>query len=233
MNNLVKLNGNNHAFTTSIILAEGAEIEHRSVIRLIQTHLNDLKDLGESGFEIHILKGKNRPISYYELSEIQATFLITLMKNSKMVISFKKALTKEFFRMQKELARIASNQTNEQWLETRSAGKIPRRLETDVIKEFIDYATEQGSKSAQMYYMNITKMENKALFIVEQKYKNLRDVLGVVELSTIQNADHIVARALRDGMNNKLNYKDIYKLAKERVEMFAELRGKSILALTN
>jgi len=40
-------------------------------------------------------------------------------------------------------------------------------------------------------------------------------------------ADHIVARALKHGMNDKLHYKDIYKLAKEREEMFAELRGKS------
>ena len=164
---------------------------------------------------------------------MQSTFLITLMKNSKIVIGFKKRLAVEFFRMAKELARIAINQTNEQWLEQRSTGKITRKTETDVIQDFISYAKDQGGseRGCDMYYSNISKMENKALFIVERKYPNLRDVLGVTDLSTIQKADIIVSRALRDGMDDKKRYKDIYKMAKERVEMFAELIGKTPIAL--
>jgi len=230
MKSLVHIGKNNKAFTTSLIIAKETGVEHRAVIILLKRHS---KREILSSFEMLKVSTKGRPVEYAELSEIQATFLITMMKNSDIVLKFKERLVIQFFKLRDSQDRIRSNYRNNEWTEIREQGKIPRRLETDVIKEFIDYATEQGSKSAQMYYMNITKMENKALFIVEQKYKNLRDVLGVVELSTIQNADHIVARALRDGMNDKLAYKDIYKLAKERVEMFAEIRGKSqILALT-
>lgn len=228
MNNLVQVE-DNHTFTTTLIIAEGVGIEHRAVMQLIKTHLADFKDLGGNTFQMSLLKGKNKPTKYYKLTELQSTFLITLMRNSKIVIKFKKELAKGFYKQQKLIQQLLSQQTNAQWLEQRDAGKISRRLETDEIKVFIDYATSQGSKNANRYYANISKMENKALFLVEQKYKNLRNVLGIIELSTVQQADIIVSKALKDGINNKLNYKDIYKLAKERVELFAELRGKSTL----
>lgn len=235
MNELVQLDKNSNAFITTLIIADNINIEHRAVMQLLDTHIDDIKDLSFSAFEMRKIKakGKGKPTRYAELNEVQSTFLITLMKNSKIVIGFKKRLAVEFFRMAKELARIAINQTNEQWLEQRSTGKITRKTETDVIQDFISYAKDQGGseRGCDMYYSNISKMENKALFIVERKYPNLRDVLGVTDLSTIQKADIIVSRALRDGMDDKKRYKDIYKMAKERVEMFAELIGKTPIAL--
>jgi hypothetical protein len=73
-------------------------------------------------------------------------------------------------------------------------------------------------------------MENSTLFnldMLEMQYPNLRDLMSGYQLSTLQNADRIVARALKEGMKKKLHYKDIYKLAKERIEYFVELVGKS------
>ena len=70
--------------------------------------------------------------------------------------------------------------------------------------------------------MNITKMEYKALFFLEQKFKNIRDILNIHQLSIMMNADDIVLKALNDGMDQGLDYKDIYKLAKERIEIFAK-----------
>jgi len=228
MKSLVSLDKNNRAFTTTLIIAKGVKIEHRAVIILLKRHSNRQT---LSSFEMFKVPTKGRPVEYAELTELQATFLITLMKNSDTVLDFKEALSKEFFRMKEQLAKIAAQQTNQQWIETRNRGKIDRKVETDSIKLFIDYAKEQGGsvKGCDMYYSNISKMENKALFIIEQKYKNLRDVLGLVDLLTVQQADRIVAKALQDGMDNKLNYKDIYKLAKERVTMFADIRGQSII----
>ena len=98
-----------------------------------------------------------------------------------------------------------------------------------MIKEFIEYATKQGSKNAAFYYANISKMENTALFFLEQKFKNLRDILDIRQLSTVDSADHIVAKALRDGMDSGMAYQNIYTMAKKRVEAFAELRGKTFI----
>jgi hypothetical protein len=72
-------------------------------------------------------------------------------------------------------------------------------------------------------------MENKALFLLEQKYTNLRDVLNIHQLSTVKSADMIVMKALNDGMEQKRHYADIYKLAKLRIESFAEIIGKTLV----
>jgi len=227
MNDIVKVQ-DGVAFTTTLIIAEGVNAEHRAVIKLLDSHLDKNTF---SALEMRKRKaiGKGKPTRYAELSETQATFLVTLMKNSPKVVEFKERLSNGFVEVRDQLNTLLSQQVNQQWLEQRQAGKIDRRVETDKIQLFVDYAVSQGSKSAKKYFMQISKMENNALFFVEQKYKNLRDVLDTTELSTIQNADHIVAKALTDGMDDKLHYKEIYKLARDRVLMFAELRGKSPL----
>lgn len=222
-----------YGFTTTLIIADGTKVEHRAVRQLVKTHFDKFKCIGERTFQMSFLKKKNKPIACFNLNDVQATFLVTLMRNSDIVVKFKLDLAIEFKRMEMELARIASNQNNEQWIEQRNAGKIARIIETDVIQRFIEYAKQQGGseEGCDRYYSNLSKMENKALFVVERKYPNLRNVLGVTDLSTIQKADVIVSRALNDGMADKKQYKDIYKMAKERVEMFAKLIGKTPIAL--
>ena len=41
----------------------------------------------------------------------------------------------------------------------------------------------------------------------------------------------IVERAIKHGMDSDMYYKDIYKLAKERIEMFADILGESPINL--
>jgi len=236
MNDLVQQQGKRLYVSTFSLFKKMGYKEHRTLKRVIRENKEAFDDLGFLHMEMTKPNKKSkggRPEESYILNEDHFILLVLLAKNSKESLLLKIRVSKEFKRMKKELARIASNQTNAQWIEQREAGKIARRMETDVIQDFIDYAKTQGGsdKGCDMYYSNISKMENKALFIVERKYPNLRDVLGVTDLSTIQKADIIVSRALRDGMNDKKAYKDIYKMAKERVEMFAELIGKTPLEL--
>ncbi|GAG26946.1 unnamed protein product, partial [marine sediment metagenome] len=101
------------------------------------------------------------------------------------------------------------------------------KQKTDIIKMFVDYATNQGSKSATMYYSNLARMENKALFFIEQKYKNLRDILTIKQLMQACTADDVIEKALIDGMNDGLPYADIFQLAKSRIAAFAQIIGKS------
>ena len=107
--------------------------------------------------------------------------------------------------------------------------KAVRLIETSVIQTFVDYATEQGSKNANRYYCNITKMENKALFFLEQKFPNLRNSLKGHQLETIANADRIVARQLKKCVDDGIDYHEGYYMAKNAVESFAELIGKSLV----
>lgn len=222
------------------IISQGFKRRHTGIIALCRKYEKELLELSEKRNDIWnvipfrkvITEGSDKPILEYLLNESQATFLGMMFRakiNNDPVLRFKVGLAKEFIRMKKELIRVASQPQNAQWLETRNAGKETRRIATDTIEKFIDYATEQGSKNAIKYYANISKMENKALFLLEQKYKNLRDALDIHQLSTVKAADMIVMKALLDGMDQGLHYKEIYKYAKQQIESFAGLIGKTLI----
>lgn len=225
---LVLLEGK-RAYTTTRIIAEGCQVEHHAIIQLVKKYAEDMNDVGAFAFEMRNFKTAGRPGEEAILDEQQTTFLITLMRNSKIVVAFKKRLTQEFFRMRNALAQIATQQRDPTWLDLRKDGKIAQRRKTDTIKQFVGYATEQGSKSAQKYYMALAKMENSALFFLEQRFKNVREVLVIRQLMIVSMADDVVEKALKDGMDKELNYKACYQLAKERVIAFAVLAGRSPL----
>jgi phage regulator Rha-like protein len=206
----------------------GLNVEHTALIKMIKKYLAEFSTIRTISF-LNAKSTGGRPAEYAMLDEEQATFLITLMRNSASTVPFKLKLTREFYRMKQELSRIASQSQNAQWLEMRQTGKEIRYLATDSIKTFVDYAKGQGSTKAEMYYANISKMQNSALFFLEQKFKNLRDVLNINQLSTVKCADQIVIKALNDGMAEKMYYRDIYLLAKTRVTSFSEVIGKTLI----
>lgn len=230
MTDLIRIQKGEPVVSTEI-LAEGFGVTHQAVLKLIKKYDGHFQDIRKVGFEIRA-SGKNQTIKFFHLDEEQTAFLGTLLKNTSQVVAFKRRLTKEFFRMRRTLVSLAAQKQNAEWLETRQVGKISRKQETDTIKEFVEYATFQGSQNAAKYYINISTMENKALFILEQVFPKLRDILTIHQLTVISVADRVVSKALRDGMDQKLPYKDIYRLAKVRVESLAEIHGKTFIPST-
>ena len=101
---------NGQAVTTSLAIAEGTEVEHASVIKLVRDYLSDLEEFGPCRFQI--AKGASLPqggfaraTEYALLNEHQATLVITFMRNSEVVRGFKKRLVKAFFAMAEQLSR--------------------------------------------------------------------------------------------------------------------------------
>jgi phage regulator Rha-like protein len=208
----------------SRLVASELGVKHKAFLETVRKYLTDLQDFGKVPFETAPSSSGQTEVFCW-LNEEQATFAMTLSRNSSKVIECKKKLVRGFYAAKK----LLQQRENAEWVEARNSGKRSRKQETDGIKAFVAYAKDQGSQSAEKYYMSISKMENKALFLVEQKYPNLRDVLGVAELGLIAVADTIVFNALREGIERKLHYKDIYKLAKERVETLAAAHGKALV----
>ena len=210
-------------------IAKGMERNHKSLIRTIDRHKKDFEDFGV----LETLKYKStggRPTEEYLLNEQQATFLITCLRSFKhndKVIQFKKALVKEFYRMKNAILQAKAQHTNVDWIEARQKGKEIRLIVTDAMQEFETYAIEQGSTNANTYYMNLTGMMNGLLFIINGKFKNLRDLMTPKQLLIVTSAEYIMDKALKDGMKNKMFYKDIYKLVKERIQTYADLHGQS------
>ena len=215
---------NNKAMTNTLLIAEGVGNHHKNVMMLLNNHSNT-ETL--STFETAKVSNGGRPVEYAKLNEMQATFLITLMKNSQKVVTFKEELTKQFFKQRLFIQNVIIQQQNPDWLNVRKDGKQVYFQKTDVIKDFIEYAIQQGSKSAKMYYVNFAKMENQALFIFEQKYPNMREVLTIRQLMQVSIADDIIEKAIKEGMEQSLFYKDIFQECKKRIIKYVEIIGQS------
>ena len=220
-------------------LAEGFEVAHTSVQKMMLKYRAEMEQLGKvvevkARFsKTHLnsadlkseLSGQEK-LEYF-LNEQQATFFGQLTRNSEVSVKFKLSLTKEFFAMRNKLQNLKAHQSTEEWQAARVEGKAHRRTETDAIKKLVDYAKSQGSKNADHYYTNITKVENAALFVIAGTYKNLRDVMSSKQLFQIACADQLVEKAINEGIAKGLPYGDVFQLVKADVHKFGALMGKS------
>ena len=103
-------NYKDEAFTDSTILAKGAGVEHRAVIQLITTHIDDVSEFGRVTFQMLPFEtnGGIQKIKICRLNREQATFVISLMKNTKAVVAFKKELVRQFYQMEKFIKTLVS-----------------------------------------------------------------------------------------------------------------------------
>ena len=112
-------------YTTSEIIAEGTGIEHRKLRDTIREYKTELETFGLSA-SYQAESSGGRPATGYILNEQQSTFLLTLLKNTPVVVAFKKELVRQFFIMRDELARRR---------ELRVIGKPIRRSLTDALRD--------------------------------------------------------------------------------------------------
>ena len=125
-----------------------------------------------------------------------------------------------FNAMEQRLLKESENKKDPDLIELRLQSKIGRREETDVIKEFVEYATAQGSTKANFYYKHITNATYKALGLMVQKKPKLRDTMDLYEISELILAERIARNSLKKYMDLERNYKDIYESVKDDLLAF-------------
>lgn len=216
-------------FTTSRMVAAKFSKQHKDVLKAIQ-NLECSSEFRERNFA---------PSSYVsaqgkEMPEFRLTrdgYMILCMGfTGSEAMRIKEAFIGAFNAMEKALG---ENAPQSLWLSTRSQGKQMRSIETQVIAEFIEYARAQGSTQPEFYYANFSKMVNKALIDTEgKKIKNMRDSMNVAQLTHIYVAEHIIAKSIVECMTEMLPYKDVYQIAKSKIEKYSETVGKSKLGQT-
>lgn len=199
----------NELRTDSRDLASLLDHRHRTIFESITKYSTELSELGILPFETERLKTDHlgeREHKFVMLNEDQCYFVLTLMRNNAHVVKSKLQLVKAFRDARSQLAMrdIA-----------RVDGKQVRKLETKAISDLVEYAKAKGSKSADMYYKNITKMTNKLLGIES----GTRDNLDARTLGDIAVMEKIVSNAVSDGINAGLDYKEIFQLAKNRCKI--------------
>lgn len=213
MQKLVKII-RNEPFTDSLVIAEGTGNRHKNVKELIQKYESDMTDFGT----FSVLNGEStggRPVEIILLNEEQATFLMTLLRNSKKVVEFKKELVRQFYQMRQYLMEHQSSH----WQATRLESKFSRRMETDEIRKFVAYAKSQGSQHPEKYYLTFSKLVNRMIGIEAGS----RDKATAGQLNTLILMEHIIGEVIQAGIKQELFYKKIYQICKIRIEQFREI----------
>ncbi|MGX6979134.1 Rha family transcriptional regulator [Vagococcus elongatus] len=190
-------------FTTSLIISQYAEVEHRAIRQLANKYKEKLIEMGRITFEMQPLEtnGGLQKIKNFKLNEIQATFIITLLKNTEPVVHFKAELAKQFYLMKQELI--------ERQLQ-RKSGKVVRLSMTDEIK--------RAGFTKPYHYSNFTRLAYKsAIGFSSTEIKKARnipkggiivDFLTADELQAVNEREQQIATLLSLG----LDYRQIQKI---------------------
>lgn len=106
MANQIVVISNGVATTTTLAIAKGTGNEHKSVIQLVRNYLSDLEVFGRVAFEMRpfATAGGIQAREIANLNERQATLIMSYMKNTEIIRTFKITLTKKFYEMAEQLA---------------------------------------------------------------------------------------------------------------------------------
>lgn len=215
-------------FADSTVIAKKFGMKHKKVEFVIQNVLNDYPDLrvlskypqsAEKYFtEERIYHGQ--PYIAYMMN--RAFFSLVAMRfTTKLAREWQRKFNAAFYQLESQLILAKANQKDLQWLEQRSQTKILRKAEADVIQQFVDYATMQGSTHANHYYSLLTKATYSALGFIKFAQPNLRDTLNALQLSWLVTLESLVQASLRMYMDEGIQYKEIYKRVNSDINQFA------------
>jgi Rha family phage regulatory protein len=213
----------------SLTIAEKFDKPHKRVLNAIEKLSENLEKTMDK--KVSMLKNSyvikesshkvnNRSFPCYKLNR-KAFSLVAMGFTGKKALIWKMQFLEAFDMMEKSLL----NKKDMGWKQVRSDSKIARLEFTGCIKEFVEYAKNQGSQSANKYYMNLTKMEYAALRMIEYREKvpsNFRDTLDRMQLFMLVMAEHVANETIKQGMEEELHYKEIFLLAKQAVLKYAE-----------
>lgn len=198
-------------YTTSEVIAECTGIARRKIRDAIRKYKQDFETFGRvASYQAYLeTAGGAQKVTVYRLNEQQAAFLLTLLKNTPVVVAFKKELVRQFYAMRS----LLFEKTTPLWQDARQMGKEIRQRETDSIKAFIEYAQRQGSKNAQRYYINFSNLADQAAGI-----KN-RELATAMQLNTLQIIERIISVGIHDGITSRKPYKAIFADCKARLSL--------------
>lgn len=199
MNDLVYLSPNTEdPFTTSEVIAECAGVKRDTVQKLIQRHGKHLREFGRVGFEIRTLqtRGGQQMAKIYHLNEQQATLLLTFLRNTPVVIEFKKELVRQFFAMRKELMNIKA---------IKAERKPLRTSMTDAIKALPDSPHKQFkySQYTDLAYMAALGKTARQLRKERgaEKSATASDYMSSDELAAVSKMENRISVLLEVGMD--------------------------------
>jgi len=212
----------NEVFCDSNMVSKKFGIKHAYVVRNIKQLMEELRVISNHPkvtTEEREYRG-NKYIAY--LMDRRFFSLLSMRFKGKKALEWQVKFNDAFYEMEKHILQSELNKSDDGFLRIREQSKIARKNETSVIKDFVDYATIQGSKSAKFYYKHITNATYKALGLIVQRKPKLRDSLNIYEVSELLLAERLAQNSLKKYMDLDRNYRDIYESVKEDLIRFSE-----------
>lgn len=204
MNELVYLK-NDEVLTDSLSVAEYFHKRHSHVIDKIENLVTE-NSATQMMFKFSKYKANDNQMHRICYMNRDGFTLLVMGFNGKKALEWKLKYIEAFNSMEK----ILMEKSTSLWVETRKAGKLTRKAETDVIKELVEYAKEQGSNHADMLYMTYSRLANSMADIKK------RDNATVTQLNNLSIFEHIILTMIRNGIDEGLGYKEIYVICKNR-----------------
>ena len=211
-------------FCDSHVVAKKFEYKHGYLINHIKNVMKDVSVMqGVNMFTPKVITEEReyRGNKYTAYLMNRDFFSILAMRfKGKKAFQWQAGFISAFNAMEQRILTADKNATDPTWLGQREQGKIARLEETDIIKEFVEYATNQGSTKAKFYYKHITNATYKALGLMVQSKPKLRDTMNLYEVSELLLAERVAKSAIKKYMELGREYKDIYNSVKDDLLSF-------------
>jgi hypothetical protein len=130
------------------------------------------------------------------------------LKNNELTVPFKVELVEQFYKM-REIIRAKETQ---EWKDARKLTKSYNAELNNAVKELVEYAELNGSKSANRYYIHFAKLVNKCLEIEKGNRDNLLPLF----------VTQFLQKTIYKGIESNTYYKDIYKSCKDKIDYFID-----------
>lgn len=202
------------AICNSLQVAEKFGKRHDNVVRDIDNLLKNEETLKMFTLSSYTEK-QNKQVYRMYIMNRDGFSLLAMGFTGKKALEWKLKYINAF----NEIERQLRERQSAHWQQTRIECKSNRKLETDEIKAFIEYAKKQGSQNAKRYYVNLTKLANNAIGVSP----NGRDEITINQLNNLILIEHIIEQVIREGIKKERYYKDIFIDCKKRVEQFREI----------
>lgn len=220
MTTLVEVSKDRSVRTTSRIVAKVFGKEHRNVLQSIE-NLDCSERFSLLNFQQRDFTN-DRGQTFQEYAMTRDGFMFLVMGfTGKKAAEFKELFIDQFNQMEKALLKEQSNHSDQMWLASRQQSKMVRLGETDVIKQFVEYATAQGSASAKFYYKHVTMATYKCLQLIQEEKPAIRDTLDALQLANLMSCEGVAQRSMLKHMAAGEHYKVVFELVKQDIEKFA------------
>lgn len=141
------------AVTTSLAVADGCEVQHKNVLAMVRRYKVEFEEFGEIAFETRFNpQGRSTEIAL--LNEDQATYLITLLRNTDIVRAFKRRLVKAFRHAINEIQRLYADPPRRDVLVDKRAAHHP------MMDALIEMREDLGKKTETRHFWCENKLCN-------------------------------------------------------------------------